>query len=94
MLLKVFYRNLFKFLTSISVPDDKAADCLAKMLTIDPTSRTDVATILEHPFLQLYRWTDFEQMPDQATLDAARDNLRLYDTSTMGVREWRGEKLR
>ncbi|KAL5262120.1 hypothetical protein ACHWQZ_G007726 [Mnemiopsis leidyi] len=68
---------------------DRAADCLAKMLTIDPTSRTDVATILEHPFLQLYRWTDFEQMPDQATLDAARDNLRLYDTSTMGVREWR-----
>ena len=33
-------------------------------------------------------------MPDQATLDAARDNLRLYDTSTMGVREWRGESLR
>ena len=64
------------------------------MLTIDPTSRTDVTSILEHDFLQLYRWTDFEQMPDQATLDAARDNLRLYDTSTMGVREWRGECLK
>ena len=61
------------------------------MLTIDPTSRTDVTTILEHPFLQLYRWPDWEQMPDQASLDAAKDNLRLYDTKTMGVREWRGE---
>ena len=64
---------------------------MAQMLTIDPTSRTDVASILEHPFLQLFRWPEWEQMPEQASLDAARFNLRLYDTTTMGVREWKGK---
>lgn len=67
-----------------------AADCLAKMLTIEPHDRVDVAALLEHPFLQQYRWPEWEEPPSRNILSAAKDDIQLYDDSTMGVTEWRG----
>jgi len=66
-----------------------AADCLAKMLTIEPHDRVDVAALLEHPFLQQYRWPEWEEPPSRNILSAAKDDIQLYDDSTMGVTEWR-----
>ena len=68
-----------------------AADCLAKMLTIEPNDRVDVTALLEDPFLQKYRWEEWEGTPSPEILNAAKNEFTLCDTSTMGVREWRGE---
>ena len=64
-----------------------AADCLQKMLKIDPSERIDGPTLLDHPFLEKYRWMNAEIVPSEELVAQVKKFQRNFNNSECGV-DW------
>ena len=64
-----------------------AADCLQKMLKIDPSERIDGPTLLDHPFLENYRWMNAEVVPSEELVAQVKKFQRNFNNSECGV-DW------